>query len=110
MKIGFDLGGSLSEHEWLRGIARRQYHSTPNEVHIITLIEDGEQQEVLDRLEKYGVPYDEVHYCIANGMSMVERAMLKVGVMRRHKIEVLFDDVDVIVNVVNENGFIGILV
>ena len=110
MKIGFDLGGSLSEHEWLRRMAGYIYHWTDHEVHIITLIEDGEQQVTIDRLKDLKVTYNDIHFCIANGMPMTERAQLKVGVMKRHRIEILFDDVEKIVNVINENGMVGILV
>ena len=111
MKIGFDLGDSLSRHEWLCGMAQNVHFIGPHEVHIITLIEDGEQQQVVDRLAHLLVPYTKIHYCLATAaMGIEERAQLKVKVMKKEGIEILFDDVPAIVEAVNDSGMVGVMV
>lgn len=108
MKIGFDFGGTLDAHDILRQLSQYLL-GIGHEIHIITLCGDGDQVMIRQELEELGLRFTDIHFCIqTSDTTMEEKAKMKLAVMKRYDIPILFEDVQEIVDYLNNKGFLAI--
>ena len=111
-KIAFDIGGVLSDHQILLGLARTLAVSESWEVHIISAIGTGDTEREKSYHDQFDglVRADRVHIVRFTSGKDIEAAVAKVVIMREHAITVLIDDNPTICDYVRKAGLMALQV
>jgi hypothetical protein len=113
MKIAFDYGGVLAQHEWIRDMAKALLKDG-HEVYCITaapnsIKETGQREK---EVAAFNIPFTKV-FVTYHPDHVTHQVAYEVGhdkalVMKQNNIEILIDDLPPIIQAVRQHGLIGL--